>query len=158
MSGGDEIQLVAFRVADHEFAFNVFQVERILRFEKPTPLPKSPDYLEGTVQYGDEVVPVVDLRKRLEVAASEGEETRIVIVSWEEGRIGIVVDAVLEVLKIPADEIKPPPGIVRGLAADYINGILPLSERTLVVLAVSKLLTSEERIALDALTAEMAHE
>jgi len=158
MSGGDEIQLVAFRVADHEFAFNVFQVERILRFEKPTPLPKSPDYLEGTVQYGDEVVPVVDLRKRLEAAASDGEETRIVIVSWEEGRIGIVVDAVREVLKVPADEIKPPPGIVRGLAADYISGILPRGDRTLVVLAVSKLLTSEERIALDAVTTEMAHE
>jgi len=59
---------------------------------------------------------------------------------------------------VPADEIRPPPSIVKGLAAKYISGILPLGERTLVVLAVSKLLTSEERIALDALTAEMAHE
>ncbi len=158
MSSGDEVQLVTFRVADHEFAFNVFQVERILRFEKPTPLPKSPDYLEGTVHFGDEVVPVVDMRKRLEVVAPEGEETRIVIVSWEEGRVGLVVDAVLEVLKVPAEEILPPPGIVKGLAAKYISGILPREGRTLVVLAVSKLLTSEERIALDALTAEMAND
>jgi purine-binding chemotaxis protein CheW len=158
MTVGDEVQLVTFRVGEHQFAFNVLQVERILRFEPPIPLPKAPDYLEGTIQFGDEVVPVVDLRKRLEADSHKGEETRTVIVSMEQSRIGVVVDAVLEVLKVPAEEIQPPPSIVKGLAAEYINGILKRGDRTLVVLAVAKLLTSEERIVLEALTAEMAHE
>jgi len=158
MNVGDEIQLVTFRIGEHEFAFSVFQVERILRYAPPNPLPQSPDYLEGTVQYGEETVPVIDLRKRFETDAPIGDETRVVIVTLEQGRVGVVVDAVLEVMKVSAEHVQPPPRMVQGLAAEYMSGILSRDDRTLVVLAVPKLLSSEERVTLDALTAEMAHE
>ncbi|UCD23883.1 MAG: purine-binding chemotaxis protein CheW [Gemmatimonadota bacterium] len=158
MNVGDEVQLVTFRIGDHEFAFSVFQVERILRYAAPNPVPQAPDYLEGTIRYGDEVVPVVDLRKRFETEAPIGDETRVVVIALEGGRIGVVVDAVLEVLKVSAEDVAPPPSMVQGLAAEFISGILTRGDRTLLVLAVPKLLSSEERIALDALTAEIAHE
>jgi purine-binding chemotaxis protein CheW len=157
MKPGDEIQLVTFRVADHWFAFSVFQVERILRYERPVPLPKAPDYLEGTIRFGDEIVPLVDLRKRLQVPAPISDETRVVIVSLDEDRIGVVVDAVLEVLKLPAEEVLRPPTMVQGLAAEYISGIVLQGDRTLVVLAAAKLLTSEESLAIAALTVEAAN-
>ncbi|PYO37312.1 MAG: chemotaxis protein CheW, partial [Gemmatimonadetes bacterium] len=51
MTGGDDIQLVTFRVGGQDFAFNIFQVERILRYEAPSPLPKAPDFLEGVLRY-----------------------------------------------------------------------------------------------------------
>ncbi|HSC59507.1 MAG TPA: chemotaxis protein CheW, partial [Gemmatimonadales bacterium] len=66
---GDEIQIVTFRVGTQEFGLNVFQVERILRYEAPAALPKAPDFLEGVVQFDGSVVPVVDLRKRLSLPA-----------------------------------------------------------------------------------------
>ncbi len=158
MSTGDEIQLVTFRLGGRDFALNVFQVERILRYQEPAPLPKSPKFLEGVLQYGDAVVPVVDLRKRVSVPHEVRDETRIMILEWQDGRIGVVVDAVLEVLKVDADRVQPPPKIVQGLAAKYITGIVALTGRTVVVLAAGKLLSSKERVELGALTAEVSHE
>ena len=149
MSTGDEIQLVAFRLGGQDFAVNIFQVERILRYQEPAPLPQAPDFLEGVVQYGDAVVPVVDLRKRVNVDAPVEDETRIMILELESERIGIVVDAVLEVLKVNAERVTPPPKIVQGLAAKYISGMVSQEDRTVVVLAAGKLLSSEERVELE---------
>jgi purine-binding chemotaxis protein CheW len=152
MCAGDEIQLVTFRLGGQDFAVNLFHVERILRYQPPVPLPKAPDYLEGMVQYGDAAVPVVDLRKRVSVDAPVRDETRIMILELGQDRIGIVVDAVLEVLKVPADRVAAPPSIVQGLAAKYISGIVSLDGRTIVVLAATTLLSAKERLALEPLT------
>jgi purine-binding chemotaxis protein CheW len=152
----DEIQLVTFRLGGHEFAFSVFEAERILRYEPPSPLPKAPKYLAGTVRYGDEVVPVVDLRERLELPASFDDGTRIAVVQLEQGKVGLVVDAVLEVMKASAESVSPPPEIIKGLAAECISGILTVGDRTIVVLAVAKLLDADERVAIGDLLAEMA--
>jgi purine-binding chemotaxis protein CheW len=154
MTAGDEVQLVTFRLGGREFAFHVFDVERILRYQEPTRLPKAPRFLEGLLPYGGGLIPVVDLRKRVEVDAAVREETRIVVVESEQGKIGVVVDAVLEVLKVGAAAIIPPPPLVKGLAAAYISGVLSLGGRTIVILAASRLLSSRERLALDALTVE----
>lgn len=158
MSTGDEIQLVAFRLGGRDFAVNIFQVERILRYQEPAPLPQAPDFLEGVVQYGDAVVPVVDLRKRVDVDAPVEDETRIMILELESERIGIVVDAVLEVLKVNAEQVIPPPKIVQGLAAKYISGMVSLEDRTVVVLAAGKLLSSKERVELEKVRVETAHD
>ena len=158
MSTGDEVQLVTFRVGGHDFAVNIFQVERILRYQEPAPLPKAPAYLEGVVQYGNAVVPLMDLRKRVGVDAPVREETRIMILELEGEKIGVVVDAVQEVLRVSADRISPPSTIVRGLAAKYISGVMADGERTLVVLQAGKLLSSKERLALEKLEVEAAHE
>jgi len=152
--GGDEVQLVVFRVGRGEFAFNIFQVERVLRYQAPERLPSAPEFLEGVLPYGDGVVPVVDLRKRTGVEAPVGEETRVVVVELDQGRVGVVVDAVREVLRVPAERVSPPPALVRGLAAAYISGIVRQAQRTIVVLAASKLLASKEHIALKALLVE----
>lgn len=149
MTAGDEVQLVTFRLGRQEFAFSIFQVERVLRYQPSDPLPKAPPFLEGILAYGDGVVPVVDLRKRLGLPAPVGDETRIAILDLEQGAVGVAVDAVLEVLRVPAERVTPPAPIVRGLAAEYISGIVRLGERTIVVLAPAKLLSSTERLALD---------
>jgi len=156
MHMADEVQLVVFGLGAHQFAFNVFDVERVLRYENPNPLPRTPPYLLGTLRYGNEAIPVVDLRRRLETADEVEDNTRIAVVQCEQGRLGLVVDSVLEVLKISADSISPPPPLVRGLAAECISGILNLEERTVVVLAVGKLLATDERLALSSLMAEIS--
>lgn len=158
MTVGDEVQVVTFRLGDQDFAFNIFQVERILRYQQPSALPKAPRFLEGMVPYGEVSIPVIDLRKRINVEAPVRDETRIMILEGEDGKVGVVVDAVLEVLKVPAERITPPPSIVRGLAAKYISGIVTLGDRTIIVLAAPKLLSSKERLALGKLTLETAHE
>lgn len=150
MTGGDDVQLVAFRVADQDFAFNIFQVERILRYEPPARLPQAPEFLEGVLRHEGVAIPVVDLRKRLSVPAPLREETRTMLLEVDRDRIGVVVDGVTEVLQVPAEAVTAPPAFVRGLAAEYISGLVVRGERTVIVLHPGKLLTSAERLALEA--------
>ena len=108
-TSGDDIQLVTFKVGGQDFAFNIFQVERILRYEAPSPLPKAPEYLEGVLQYQESAIPLIDMRKRLGVAAPLRDDTRTVILEFDSGKIGLIVDAVTEVLQVAAATVTPPP-------------------------------------------------
>lgn len=148
MNLDDQIQLVAFRVGSQEFALEILQVERILRYERPSPLPKSPDFLEGVVTYEGVPTPVVDLRKRLELPAPIEEQTRMMVLALEHQRVAVIVDEVREVLRVDSTTIVAPPPIVRGLAAEYIAGLVTRGERTLVLLQAARLLSSTERLAL----------
>lgn len=154
MSVGDDVQLVTFKVGGQEFAFNIFQVERILRYEAPAPLPKAPDFLEGVLQYQGTAIPLIDLRKRLGVTAPLREETRTVVIEWDGGKIGVVVDAVMEVMQVAASEVAPPPSLVKGLAAEYITGLVVKDGRTIIVLNTGRLLNSKEKLALEAAVKE----
>ncbi|HET7469787.1 MAG TPA: chemotaxis protein CheW [Gemmatimonadales bacterium] len=148
---GDDIQLVTFRVGPQEFAFDILQVERILRHIAPAPLPKAPAFLEGVVPYEGGAVPVVDLRKRFELPAPVREETRLMVVDLGEQRAGVLVDEVREVIRVDSTTISAPGPMVRGLAAAYIAGIITRPERTIIILNARKLLSSTERLALTAM-------
>jgi purine-binding chemotaxis protein CheW len=150
MITGEDVQIVTFRVGTQEFAFDILQVERILRYQTPAPLPQAPEFLEGVVPYGDGAVPVVDLRKRLQVEAALREETRLMVVDLGDQRIGVLVDEVREVLRVDSTTITAPAPVVRGLAAAYIAGIVTRPNRTIIILNARKLLSSGERLALDA--------
>lgn len=145
---GDDIQLVSFRVGAQEFAFDILQVERILRHVAPSPLPQAPGFLEGVVPYEGGAVPVVDLRKRFDLDAPIREETRLMVIDLGEQRVGVLVDEVREVMRVDSTTIAAPGPIVSGLAAAYIAGIVTRPERTIIVLNARKLLSSTERLAL----------
>jgi purine-binding chemotaxis protein CheW len=153
MTTGDDVQVVTFRVGRQEFAFDILQVERILRYSPPSPLPKAPEFLEGVMPYGDGAVPVIDLRKRFELDAPIREETRLMVLEMENQRVAVLVDEVREVLRVDATSIAAPGPVVSGLAAIYIAGIITRPERTIIILNARKLLSSTERLALSELGA-----
>ncbi|HJR15378.1 MAG TPA: chemotaxis protein CheW [Gemmatimonadales bacterium] len=153
MNGGDDIQVVTFRVGRQEFAFDILQVERILRYTPPSPLPKAPQFLEGVMQYGDGAVPVLDLRKRFELEASIREETRLMVLELETQRVAVLVDEVREVMRVDTTTITAPGPVVSGLAAAYISGIITYPGRTIIILNARKLLSATERLELDKLGA-----
>lgn len=153
MTTGDDVQLVTFRVGRQEFAFDILQVERILRYSAPSPLPKAPGFLEGVMPYGEGAVPVIDLRKRFELEAVIREETRLMVLELDGQRIAVLVDEVLEVLRVDSTAIAAPSPIVSGLAAVYIAGIVTRPGRTVIILNARKLLSSSERLALSGLGA-----
>jgi len=150
MITADDVQLVTFRVGGQELAFDILQVERILRYQTPVPLPKAPAFLEGVIAYDGGAVPVLDLRKRLELASPIREETRLMVLGLEDQRVAIVVDEVREVLRVDSTTISAPGPMISGLAAAYIAGLVTRAERTIIVLNTRKLLTSTERLALTA--------
>lgn len=148
MNAADEIQLVTFRVGPQEFALDILQIERILRYSAPARLPQAPDFLEGVVPYEGGAVPVVDLRKRFGLEAGIREETRLMVLDLEQQRVGVLVDEVREVMRVDSTTITAPGPMVSGLAAAYIAGIVTRPGRTIIILNARKLLSSTERLAL----------
>lgn len=149
MTSGDDIQVVIFRTGTQEFALEISQVERILRYQRPAALPNAPDFLEGVIPYGDGVAPVVDLRKRLGLDAPVLEDTRLMVVMVDGQRVGMLVDQVREVARIDSRGIAAPPPMVRGLAAKYIAGVLTIGDRTIVLLNTGRLFSTKERVKLE---------
>jgi purine-binding chemotaxis protein CheW len=144
-------KLVTFRLADDLFAADIFAVERVLRYQTPRTVPDVPPWIEGVIEYQARVVPVVNLRRRFELPELEASgETRIVILNAKGEWIGIVVDSVLEVSTVDGAQISPPPAFFRGLAGEFLRGIVRRgdSERLVIVLDVEQLLSATERIAL----------
>ena len=144
-----QVQLVTFRVGGEEFGLDVFSVHEILRYEPPTPMPKAPEFVDGVLDVRGTLVPVVDLRRRFELAEQRhDEDTRIVLVDFGGERLGLVVDEVREVLRVPETAVAPPPSFVRGLAAEFLRGIVKLGDRLVVLVDLDRILSSQERIAL----------
>jgi purine-binding chemotaxis protein CheW len=150
MSAAVALQVVTFRLGEDRFAVDIQVVERVLRYQEPTAVPKLPDWVEGVLHYQSRVIPVLDLRSRftLERVAPRS-ETRIVVLSAGEQWLGVVVDAVLGVESLAPEQLSPPPTLFRGLAAEYLRGIARHDETLLIVLDTDRLLTSTERIALE---------
>ena len=143
-------QIVTFRLGDDLFAADINDVERILRYAEPTPIPNVPPWVQGVVEYRSRVVPVVDLRVRFELPApAPNSATRLMILSSDGEWIGAVVDAVLEVVSIGNVRLAPPPPLFKGMAADFLKGILRRNDRLVIVLDVTRLLATRERLAFD---------
>jgi purine-binding chemotaxis protein CheW len=153
MNTGDDVQVVTFKIGRQEFAFDILQVERILRYTEPAPLPKAPEFLEGVLSYGGSAIPVIDLRKRFERDAPIGEDTRMMVIEIDSQRVVVLVDAVCEVIKVDSTAITAPGPLVSGLAAVYIAGIISAPERTIIILNARKLFSSTERMVLETLGA-----
>ena len=145
----DSNKLVIFRLGDDLFAADVQAVERVLRYATPTAIPDTPDYIEGVMDYLNRVVPVVNLRRRLEMSVTEpGKDTRTLVANVSGEWIGLVVDSVVEVSPFVPADVTPPPKLFRGLAGEYLKGIVRQNNRLIIYLDVEHLLSSTERIAL----------
>jgi purine-binding chemotaxis protein CheW len=142
-------QLVMCEAAKELFALDVFAVERVLRYAAPRHVPNSAPWLPGVITVGEKLVPVLDLRERLGLPASSvPESARIVVVTLDDGPLGLVVDAVHEVTSVDAGAVESAPAVYRGLAREYVMGIVRRGERLHVLLDVARLVTSTERIAM----------
>jgi purine-binding chemotaxis protein CheW len=143
------LQLVSFKLREEEFGVNILQVQEIIRMQEITNVPNAPDFVEGVINLRGRVIPIVDLRKRFGLEAKEhSKATRIIVVMIDQVTVGLIVDEVSEVLRIPEDTVEPPPPIVAGIEADYIKGVGKLEDRLLILLDLNKILSQEERSSL----------
>ncbi|HBG46135.1 MAG TPA: chemotaxis protein CheW [Deltaproteobacteria bacterium] len=145
------LQLVTFRLGNEEFSLDILRVQEIIRHMEITRVPKAPDFVEGVINLRGKVIPVLELRKRFGLGSNERtNETRIIVVEVDDKTVGLKVDAVSEVLRLPADRVEPPPAIATGVDSDYIKGVGKLDGRLLILLDVEKVLTKSEKDALGA--------
>ena len=141
----DELQLVSFRIGSEEFGVDILRVQEINRMVEITRVPQAPHYVEGVINLRGKVIPIVDLRKRFNLELKEHDKnTRIVVVDIGGNILGMIVDSVSEVLRLPADTIEPPPDIVTGINAEYIRGVAKLEDRLRMLLDLAKVIDLEE--------------
>ncbi|SMC65624.1 chemotaxis protein CheW [Sporomusa malonica] len=132
---GNEIQLVVFKLGREEYGVSILQVQEIKRMTEITRVPHSPDYIKGVMNLRGSVLPVIDLKKRLNLPQQDyTDDTRIIIIKVEDITIGMIVDAVSEVTTIDQNNIEPPQAVVGGIAADYLSGVGKMEDRLLILL------------------------
>lgn len=152
-AGGTPQQYLTFTLGGEMFAVAILNVKEIIEFGTVTEIPMMPTFIRGVINLRGAVVPVIDLSCRFCNAASPvGKRTCIVIVEVQEGDyrhdIGIMVDAVSEVLEIPAAEIEPPPAFGARIRTDFIAGMGKVAGRFVIILNIMKVLSVDEMAAL----------
>jgi purine-binding chemotaxis protein CheW len=136
-----EMQLVVFDLATEYYGVDIGDVREIIRMQTVTRVPGAPPFVEGIINLRGQVIPVVDLRKRLELDVSEQTaDSRIVWVTINNQDVGVIVDAVTEVLRIPVSSIEPPSSMVSSVESDYLRGIAKLEDRLIILLDMGKVL------------------
>jgi len=141
------MQLVGFVIGKELFGVDILMVQEIIRETPITPIPNSPDFIEGVINLRGNIIPVIDLRKRLHLRDATVPAGQIwIMILNVNGRItGFIVDSVTQVLKVPSNSIKPPPDIVvSGLQSQYITGVCRIDKRLLILLDFNRILLVEE--------------
>lgn len=141
---GRVIQLIVFHLGEEEFGADIAQVREIIRAGTVTPIPDSPDFIKGITNVRGEIAVVIDLKKRFFLHTKEVQERHIIMTEQEKNLFGLMVDEVTEVLRIPDSDIKTTPELVTKIDRIYINGVLTLDNRLIIMLDLSKVLSEEE--------------
>jgi purine-binding chemotaxis protein CheW len=146
----DVVKLVTFRLGQDLFAADISFVERVLRYAAPSSVPDAPAWVEGVLEHRGKVIPIVDMRRRIELPdVSITPETRILVLTTSDGWVGAIVDAVLEVAIVPTASVSPPPSLFRGLASHFLRGVAKVRDQLIVVLEVDRVLTSADRLVFE---------
>jgi purine-binding chemotaxis protein CheW len=142
----EELQLVAVKLSDEEYGIPIMQVQEIVRLLDTTRVPGLPDFIEGVINLRGKIIPLIDLRKRFKLGCRENcEEMRIVVVSIENQSIGLIVDAVSEVIRVIADNIEPIPPTISHIGPEYLTGVAKLEKRIIILLSLEKILNEIEK-------------
>ncbi len=137
-------QLIVFKVGVEEFAIDILLSKEIVVMGNITPVPETEDYVEGVMNLRGNLVPVIDLKKRLRANKAGSERHNRIIIARLEGKlIGLIVDEASEVLKVNDEAVEPPPDVIAELGIDYIAGIVNVNGRFITLLDLNKALSAE---------------
>ena len=148
-----EQQLVVFDLAGESYGINIAAVESIIKMQTITQLPQAPQYVKGVTNLRGTVLPVIDLRIRFGLETQEvNRQTRIIIVTMGDLKVGVVVDGVSEVLRVQDDTIEGLPPMVSTINSAFLKGIVRLENRLIILLELGKVLDFDEQKALAKMT------
>ncbi len=147
MRTAEMAQFVNFRLRDEEYGVDIGSVREITRVVDISHIPESPSFIEGVTNLRGQIIPVVDLAKQFGLAPQEKlpESARIVVTEVKGQTVGMIVDEVPEVIKIPEENIEPTPELIKTeIRKDYIKGVGKLENRLIVLLDLEKVLAPHE--------------
>lgn len=139
------LQWVTFRLENETYGINVMQVQEVLRYSEIAPVPGAPQYVLGIINLRGNVVTVIDTRQRFGLSTAETtDQTRIVIIEAENQVVGILVDAVAEVVYLRQSEIETTPNVGNEESAKFIQGVCHKNDELLILVDLEKLMSDEE--------------
>ncbi len=143
-TSGRLLQFVSFRVDDQEFAIDIISVREIKGWTETTTLPNQQEYLLGVLNLRGTIVPIYDLRCRFGMGLTTATRSHVVIiVSVRDRTIGLLVDAVSDILTVNSNEIRPVPEMDRSMRSDYLSGLISVGESMVVLLSLETLFSPQ---------------
>lgn len=148
MSKGDNdpvLQWVTFKLEGETYGINVMQVQEVLRYTEIAPVPGAPEYVLGIINLRGNVVTVIDTRHRFGLNSAEvSENTRVVIIEADQHVVGIMVDAVAEVVYLNQSEIDNAPNVGNDETSKFIQGVCNKNDELLILIDLNNMLSDED--------------
>jgi len=142
-------QLVTFQLGEELYGINIMDVKEIVRTQEVRSIPNAPTYVEGIFHLRTEIIPIINLHKRFhlkKIAVSEEDEllSGFIILDIDGMKLGVIIDKVSRVVTIEKEEIQPPPQMVSGIGAEYIQGVVRQEKGYLIILDIRDLFNPKE--------------
>ena len=132
---------LGFELANEHYAINIMEIKEIITYREISEVPRAPVFLPGIISIRGEIIPIVDLRKRLKLECNElSRDARILVVVYDEESFGLIVDRVTSVSRIVENDIETPPTVIGGIEAKFIEGVGRLENGVLIILNVDAVL------------------
>ena len=148
-------EFLTFNLGGEEYAIDILQVQEIRALESVTRIANAPAFIKGVINLRGTIVPIVDLRVKFGMTDTASKSPVVIILSIAGRVIGVVVDAVSDVVGLTAEQIRPAPEVGSAIASGFIRGLAPLDARMLILVDIERLMSSDE-VALVARGAELA--
>lgn len=134
-------EYLCFRVASERYAINIMAIKEIVKPREVTEVPRMPDFVTGIISLRGVIIPIIDMRLRLAlpIGLPTGRE-RVVVIKNEEGVCGVLVDEVIQVVRLQLSTIEQPPAVLEGIDRDFVQGIGRFGERMLILLNLESIL------------------
>ena len=150
IGSGEKGQLVTFRLGRETYGIEIFKIQEVLHFQEITVIPNAPEFVVGVIELRDRVIPIVDLRKRLDVGENGGNKRRIVILDLDERPLGVIVDDISQVLLLEPSQYEAlPEPVVGDRAKNCIARLAKADDKLIIVISPERILTRREKEVLE---------
>lgn len=141
-------ELISFRIGDGEFCVDIMSVREIRGWTPATALPHAPAFVRGVINLRGAVLPIVDLSARFGLAEKEPTARHVIIVAQMGAQVvGLLVDAVSDILTVTNDSIQPTPDVASDMARSFVRGVLAIDGRMISLVAIDHLMHAQEQVA-----------
>jgi purine-binding chemotaxis protein CheW len=154
-AGGNSVttnlrEFLAFKLGTEEYGIDILRVQEIRSYEEPTRIANAPPFIKGVVNLRGVIVPIIDMRMKFNLEQANYDDFTVVIVLNIGSRVvGMVVDAVSDVITLKPDQLRPVPEFSSTIASDHILAIGAVENRMLILVDIEKLMTSEDMGLID---------
>lgn len=137
-------EYLTFRLGDEEYGVDILRVQEIRSYDPVTRIANAPGFIKGVINLRGNIVPIVDMRVRLQLGLAAYDPTTVVIILNVDTRtVGVVVDGVSDVVALKPDELRPPPELGGALDTRYVTGLGAMEDRMLILIDIESLINED---------------